>query len=714
MRALAALLALSIALLGSIAPAGAQGTTKSLVWLDDTRLEGTAVERSGKAPLVALSSLARALDWKVVRTSTTTIISGHDRALTLTIGSRTVDENGDSHAMFAESPIDRNGQVYLDAPDAAKLFGLSLSASNTGKLVFRRPRDLSSDTQITEIPASPTPHPTATPRVNRTNSNGGDGAAANAGRVLLSLDRIGSANVLNIQGETNGSFLATRLDSSGINQVGPPDATIIVGNAQRNASIGYISDPLAGLILGGGVYEGVDLHDGNSGHDAFIGRRLDDGYSSFGTVLSNPSNGTSDTLDVLMHGSSYAEMLMRRFAVWHEPWGDYSREFIIGSRGFGMGFGARTRGRTFLETAVTYASRTLPLGPNDAPIRVDVGHQLSNATTVVAGFEETPLTPFGPYLGISTHSQNFVAGITATNHEISGSVAYHTTNADVQGYTVPGVSRASGLEGTYYFPAVTIDAQSINALGDAESFIEARSNRPGLNLVTGVGFPSGGKAGPIGGVSVPVSRMFSVEATLRPSAEGPYRLHLGLAASIGRRRTSSQPMVPANIRLEGAPAHAVRVFVDGSPAGTRATSSFTIQVTRGPHRFSAESVDGSAGSPDTDVTVEAAGDTVSLPLYPEQAVKGHVTLAPTAIVPSDFSLAGITVLIEPGDIAVQTNADGTFFFPRQPIPENATLSIDPATLPRELSPGPVRALGDDVELAILPGMTIERQTFPSR
>ena len=485
-------------------PRHSQARTQS--YGSTTRRLGTiAVERVAKDPLVALSPLAHALDWKVARTSSTAVLSGHDRQLILTIGLRTVGENGDPHAMFAEPPLDRNGQIYLSAHDAARLFGLSLTTS--GKLVFHRPQDLSSDTQISEIPVSPTPHPTATPRANRTNGNGGDGATANAGRVLLSLDRIGSANVLNIQSETNGSFLATRLNSSGVNQLGPPDATVIVGDAKRNASIGYISDPLAGLIFGGGVYEGVDLHDGTAGHDEFIGRRLDDGYSSFGMVLSDPHDGTSDTLDVLTHGSSYAEMLLRRFAVWHAPWGDYTREFIIGSRGFGMGFGARTRGRTFVETAITYASPGLPLGPNDAPIRVDLGHQLSDATTVVAGFEETPQTPLGPFVGVSTHSQNFVAGISATNHEISGSLAYHTANGDVQGYTVPGVSRASGIEGTYYFPAITIDAQSYSSLGDSESYIEARTNRPGLNLVTGVGLPSGGRPGPIAGLSIPVSHM---------------------------------------------------------------------------------------------------------------------------------------------------------------------------------------------------------------
>jgi hypothetical protein len=711
MRALAAMLALSIALLGSVVPAAAQTNGKPIVWLDDTRLETVAVERTGKDPLVALGPLAHALNWTVARTNSTAVLTGHDRQLTLTIGVRSVEENGDPHAMFAEPPLDRNGQIYLTAHDAARLFGLTLRT--TGKLAFHRPHDLSTATEITEIPASPTPHPTATPRVNRSNDNGGDGATANAGRVLLSLDRIGAANVLNIQSETNGSFLATRLDSSGVNGIGPPDATVIVGDAKRNASIGYISDPLAGLIFGGGVYEGIDLHNGIAGQDAFIGRRLDDGYSSFGTVLSDPRNGTSDTLDVLMHGSSYAEMLLRRFSVTHEAWGDYTREFIIGSRGFGMGFGARTRGRTFLETAVTYASNGLPLGPNDAPIRIDVGHQLSDATTVVAGFEETPLTPFGPYLGISTHSQNFVAGITTTNHEISGSLAYHTTNADVQGYTVPGVSRASGIEGTYYFPAITIDAQSYSSLGDSETYVEARTNRPGLNLVTGVGLPSGGKPGPIAGLSIPITHMLSVEGTLRPSASGPYRLHLGVAATIGRRRGATEPMVPANVRLEGQSARPVRVYVDGTPAGTRSSSAFTIQVTRGTHRFSAESVDGSEGSQETAVNVEAAGDTVSLSLFPEHAVQGHVTLAPTAIVPSDFSLAGITVLIEPGDIAVQTNPDGTFFFPRQPIPQDATVALDPASLPRELRPGPARSLSDDVELAILPGLPVERQTFPS-
>ncbi|MGH7716677.1 MAG: hypothetical protein ACREML_11855 [Vulcanimicrobiaceae bacterium] len=712
MRTIAAILALSIALLGSVVPASARPGRTPIVWLDETPLGSIAVPgTAGKETLVALSPLARALDWELSRSGANIVMHGHDRVVTLTIGTRTIFENGDLHAMFAEPPIDRNGQIYLSAHDEAKLFGLNLSGG--GKLVFHRPRDLSSDTQIVEVAASPTPHPTSTPRIVRSNDNGGNGSEANAGRVLLSLDRIGSANVLNIQSETQGSFLTTRLDSSGVNQVGPPNATIIVGDAQRNASIGYISDPLSGLIFNGGVYEGVDLHSGPSGHDLFMGRRLDNGYSSFGVQLSDPRNGESDTLDVLMHGTSYAEMILRRFAVWHAPWGDYSREFIIGDRGFGMGFGARTRGRTFLETAVTYASPGLPVGPNDAPVRIDVGHQLSDATTVMAGFEETPQTAFGPFVGISTHSQNLVAGISATNHEISGSLAYRTTNADLQGYTVPGVSHASGFEGTYYFPGITVDAQSYSELGDAESYVEARTTRAGLNLVTGVGFPSGGRPGPIVGLSIPVTHMLSVEGTLRPSASGPYRLHLGIAASIGRRRTSSEPMVPANVRLEGSAPRNVRVFVDGTPAGTRSSSAFTIKVTRGTHRFSAESVDGSEGSPETAVNVEAPGDTVSLSLYPEHAVRGHVALAPTAVVPSDFSLAGITVLIEPGNIAVQTNPDGTFFFPRQPIPQNATVELDPASLPRELRPGPARSLGDDIELAILPGLTVERRTFPS-
>ncbi|MBV8424125.1 MAG: hypothetical protein JO349_02960, partial [Candidatus Eremiobacteraeota bacterium] len=407
MRFLAAILALTLSLLAAVAPAGALAGAPA-VWLDDVSLGTIAIERSGKPPLIPLTPLARALDWKMTRLSRTVILRGQDRIVSVTIGARTIGENGDLRAMFAEAPIDRGGQLYLNARDAARLFGLSFSQN--GKLAFHRPVDLSTNTQIVEVAATPTPHPIATPRMSRRQDNGGFGSSANAGRVLLSLDRVGTSNVLHLESETQGSYLMTRLDSSGNDQLGTPNATVVVGDAHRNASIGYISDPLAGLIFGGGVYEGIDLHSGSIGRDAFIGRRLDTGFTSFGAVLSNPHGGVSDTIDVLTRGTSYAETILRRFEVDHEAWGDYSREFILGDRGFGVGFGARTRGRTFLESAVTYASPGLPLGPNDAPIRIDAGRELSPATTVVAGFSATPQSPLGPFVGFTTHMQNLIAG----------------------------------------------------------------------------------------------------------------------------------------------------------------------------------------------------------------------------------------------------------------------------------------------------------------
>lgn len=684
--------------------------------LDGAALGTRAVERGHDAqPLVALEPLAAALGWQFVRLQSGARLVSEDRTLVLNIGARMIRDNGELRPTLREPLIDRGGHLYLAATDAARLFGIRVSRNNS-TIAFYRPTQISSPMQVVELPRQPTPRPKPTPRTGRRMSDEGPGSMSNAGRFLLSLDRIGGTKLLHLTGDTHGGFMQTHIDSTGLNQLGPPTGTVTIGTEERHVSMGLIPDPLAGIIMRGGVFQGIDFHQKALRRDQFAGRRLLDGRTSAGEQIVLPDNNGSDTIAFLSQNGTFDQTILRRYRVWRKPWGQFSRELLIGSRGAGIGFDARTKGRTFFEGIASYATRGLPLGPNDAPISVAVGHELSRATTVVGGFYTTPQQPLGPFLAASTRTRDMLAAVSITNHNVTASLSYQTPTANFQVYSAPGIQRSSGFQGTVFLPSVTIDAQATSSLGSHDASLEVRTLRHGINFIGGVGVPNGGKPGPIAGISVPVGKMVAIEGSLRPSAVGPYTLRLSLAANIGARRPPSAPTLPAAVHLEApGPLAPMRLFVDGIPVRKFSAADTTVNVTRGPHIFAVESVDGAFGSADARADIEAAGDSVALALWQERSVTGRLRLDPSASAPPDFTLGSIILVIQPGDITAETSADGSFIFPKQPLAPDSTIRIDPGSLPRELiGADPVPLEEGPMELLLLPGVRVERQIFKSK
>src|SRR5271166_6084288 len=161
--------------------------------------------------------------------------------------------------MFTEPLVDRGGRLYLAANDAARLFGIRVSRANS-TIEFRRPTQLGSAMQVVEYARPATPRPRPTPRSVRRGPDEDPGSTANAGRVLISLDRTGATSLLHLTSDTRGSFVQSHIDSSGLNQLGVPTGTVTIGSQERHLDIGLIADPLNGLILHGGVFQGVNLH----------------------------------------------------------------------------------------------------------------------------------------------------------------------------------------------------------------------------------------------------------------------------------------------------------------------------------------------------------------------------------------------------------------------------------------------------------------------
>ena len=681
------------------------------VRVDDDVLGPIAVQRPGDTPLVPLNAVAGALGWDVVALSDGARLTGDDRTVVVTAGSRRIRENGESRVLFAEAVVSRAGHLYLTTTDVTRLFGVRCERAN-GAIAFVRPAQVGTPARIVEIPRPPTPHPSPTPHATVRRPDDASPHATTAGRIVIALDRIGSTRLLQISSETQSGVLQTSLTSSGVNDFGTPNATVVAGSPERNVALGMLNDPLAGTIFRGAFYEGIALGRGHG--TLFAGRRLADGSDLAGMTFGDAFHGGSTTVATMWRNGAYDQTIVRRLRRAHHPWGDFSTEVLAGDKGVGIGFSARTRGRTFLEADAAYAGRGLPVGPDDAPVTIDIGRELSTATTAVAGLSTGPHRPVAPFFGISTRTHGLLASASVSDRTLTASVAYQAPNASLQAYSVPGPQRSGGLQGTLAFPGAVIDLTATTSAGNRDAALTLRTARRGVNAIAGIGFPSAGRAAPIVGLSVPIAPLLVLEGTVRPAGATAHAIRLGLAMGIPARRKPAVPTVDALIRFEGGASQRLRLFVDGVPSPLAGTPVAHVAVTRGPHVFAVETDDGTSGSPDVGVRIDAPGDGATLSIRPFRTVRGRVIVSDGAMWSPDAGLAGILVSVDPDGTSVETAADGTFIFPKLPLAPGATIAVEPGSLPRELRAPDRQPLPDgDVTLVLGPGLRVERRTFPA-
>ncbi|HEY0613379.1 MAG TPA: stalk domain-containing protein [Candidatus Elarobacter sp.] len=701
--------------LGGAASAAGIAAAEVPVTLDGTALGRVALSRGSRDSLVDVETLAAAAGWEVARLQGGIRLRGEDRTVVLRIGSRLLHQTDRGDAYLSESPVERNGRLYAAVRDAARLFGASVERDGA-TLALRRPPSLSGAAEIVEIAAPETPRPRRAARPLGRASATATATHANAGRIVLSLDRTRSASVVSFSGQTRGDYLRTSVDATGIDGLGLPSGTVTVGTKDRNASFGALGDPLGGLVLRGASQSGVELYRGDAHHTYFAGRRIADGRSEIGIANGLPDGGGADVVAALFRDGAYDGTIARRLRVTHKAWGDFSRELDVSDRGIGIGFAARTRGRTFLETNLAYATPNLRLGPDDAPISLDAGRVLSDATTAVGGFVAGAGQPLQPFIGVSTRGRNVVASLSATARSLTAALSYETDGTSAQIYAVPGLQRATGATLGFRLPHASVEGSFTSAGGTRDASLELRTTRPGIGVIAGAGLAGGGSLGPIAGLSIPLGNALAIDATTRPAGDGAGRLHLALAYSVAPRRPRGVPTVRALVRVDAAPAaQPLRLFVDGTPVARFAGAATSIDVTRGPHTFAVEAIGGEAASPDVTTTVEAAGDTVALALWPMRAVSGRVVLERGVVVPAGFTPAAISVVIQPGNLSADVAADGTFVFPKQPVAPDATIAVDAGTLPRTLRAAVAVPLAsrDEVVLLLRAGMLLETKAFRS-
>jgi hypothetical protein len=200
---------------------------------------------------------------------------------------------------------------------------------------------------------------------------------------------------------------------------------------------------------------------------------------------------------------------------------------------------------------------------------------------------------------------------------------------------------------------------------------------------------SGGKArlGPVFGLSLPVGHTTAFEITEHPIAGGR-ALGFGLTQRIAfdprvRMRTLQlQNVAPGDLYIDDRLTRRV-------DAGTSLTA-----IAPGIHRLQLRSFDGTHAS--LTQTVDDTTTRADVALLPVRPIAGQIVQTDADPAGRKISLEHLQVRLDPGDLIVETGADGSFVFPPSPVADGARVSIVRESLPDELS------LGDDAPASSLP------------
>ena len=692
-----------------------QTATPLSVTLDGRSLGAIAISRPGATPLIEVGALATALKWQVTITPAGANVDDGSGLRALRVGSRFIREDGTDVETFDEPLVERNDRLMLAFPDALSFFSIngSFTATTimlTGAVVSQT--DIFTTKEVPEpINTRPKPKPAATPAP--TFGSPFDPGLAD---MSVSLDLDGSSRFYRLGLASNTNFIHAHVNAAGIQTLGPPDGTVTLGAPTRNASFGEQADPLGGLILPGNGFEGGTLFSRNGDvATSFVAGRRTDGHTIIGVERALPGSNKSNTIAVVSQNGVYNQTVFRHAASYKPSWGSLSDEWLASERGIGAGVSAQTHGRTFLQSTLTFATGGLPVGINDAPVNIALGRNLSPATTVTSGFYTARGTPFAPYVGVQTSGSNLRLFANASPNVFTAGVSYLGPIGNVQLLTQPGINRLLELQSQLRFHHLEADINVATQSTSSEADVELETTHSGINLVTGFSTLSGGRSGPILGVSVPVSRSLALEVSERPGSIGKYALRFSVHAGLPPRRVRVV-MFPLTVGIDGpGDAAPLRLLVDGIPTGQLGAGirQATVKLTQGQHDVFVETLDGTSGSPSHSITMTAA-TTLQVTLFPERVIRGHVRFNATAAeIPPDASLSGIKLTVAPGGIVVDADADGNFLFPRQPLDPEAVLSVDQDTLPRGFeAPAPIR-LGDaqnTIDVPLTP-RRVERQVF---
>ncbi|MGB8266224.1 MAG: hypothetical protein WCE44_07895 [Candidatus Velthaea sp.] len=690
-------------------------TTPLAVTLDGKSLGPIALARSGAPPLVNIEALAGVLKWHVTLTPTGAILDDGSGPRALRVGSRFVHEEGTNVELFDQPLVARNGHLMLAFSDTLALFGLNGTFSAKGVVltssVANQTDVFTTKEVVAPLVVRATPQPLATPPP--TFGSPFDAGMADMS-VSVSLD--GASHFYQVGLASNTNLIRAHVNDAGVQTLGTPNGTVTLGSVTRNESFGEEGDPLGGMILQGNGFAGATWFSrtGPTATTVIAGRRTD-GRTIVGVTRELPGSNLSNTIAVVSNNRRYEQTVFRHDATYRPKWGTLSEELLVSERGVGAGITAQTHGRSFVISTVSFATGGLPVGADSSPVSIALGRYLTPATTVTTGLSIARETPLSTYVGIQTSGPHFRLFANETPHAFTFGLSYLGSLGNAQLLVEPGVNRLLEFQSELRVRSIEADIDASTQSTSSQADVEFRTMHPGINVVTGFTTLTGGRSGPILGLSIPVFRNLAIEVSERPGTIGNRALRFSLHAGLPARRPRIVTY-PLTVDVTGpADVKPLRLLIDGVPSGlfSNGIREATVRVTQGQHDVFVEALDGASGSPSHEITLKSAMS-LQLTLFPERVISGRVRFnARPAEIPPEAALSDVKLTIDPGGIIVEADADGNFLFPRQPLDPNALLSVDPDTLPFGfVAPEPIRVGSSNgpVDVPISP-RPVERQVF---
>jgi hypothetical protein len=491
--------------------------------------------------------------------------------------------------------------------------------------------------------------------------------------------------------------------------------TVTIGTGTKHADFGSFPDPLYGEIFNTGGSNGIDLENRSGTTVAW-------GDTSFGDrhtlAVSNARGGFTRIASLVSQPGSETQLIAGFVRSTSTAKGFFSQEVWIGEHGLAAGMHYRTAGRFYMENRLGIAGAGLPLIPGDAPTQLDAGYDLSNALGIRAGIDGAKDQAIRPFAQIYAQSHGLQASF---SHQAQGNVV-------TAGYDGTGIHSFLdyGRSASSTFLSGSAEMQTgrgrftANAYATStdsrDEWAEYQFNSQAAGPALGIESVSAGNArrfGPVIGVAMPIAHLMTARIELHPLARGNgLRVAMQQTLTIRNRATPQRFITVAS--AAASPAH-LFVLVDGVRGPELSSASVRVPVPDGNHYVALQSEDGKLGSPETRV-VDGNPAGLTLPLWPVLEVRGNINLpqtATTALLGTHPSLANITVVIQPGTLIAQTDANGAFDFPPQGVAPDSTITVDASSLPAGLAPpAPVKISGDaPIALQLQLSKKIEKVTF---
>lgn len=583
-------------------------------------------------------------------------------------------------------PLSQRGTLYVSAADAISLLDVNASVQGKRLVVDRRAKAAESEGfSVRELP-TPTPLPTATAAPAPVAFE--RERAAPAGKRLLGtaqvqmnssmLDRSYNAMFDGGTDKVHASLYATGEPGSRLGIGG----TVRVGEGDKHAAVGGVSDPLYGNVFSFGGGNGFELENAagttlswlqsplNNRHVAAIGRRTTT-YNAEAAYVSQ-MNSAPQVLVGLQ------QMSVRAHGVWE-------REAWVGLHGIAGGVHYRSDGRLYTDARMGFAGAGLPLQPGDAPTQLTAGYDFFKGFGLRGGYgsgrgqQSTFLAQLYGQVGATNVS------LSKFGNQSSLSVNVNTSrmNGALNYYRAPsfaGFNSQLAMALPRGFLSVDAYAGSLNTrdiFADYHLKRESPSMSIGLEDLSSAGQS---RIGPTIGYMAPVTRSLSLGLELHPLLHGN-----GMRFSLQQALFQKIPG-PADRFLTIAAASRssspLYLMIDGSRDRVLTGNPMRLPIPSGSHYVSLQSADGTLGSPEEKV-VDGTPAAITVPLWPIRHVSGTLRFAHEGL-PAGSALppaSGITVIVQPEGIVAQTDENGAFDFPAQALDPDSSIVLDETTLP---------------------------------